>query len=206
MKAIARSVCEEYERMNIILNRPTSSEEWKHEEEERDKIYELNSVTWQMTRNANLEVKEGRNVASMFAHVSFEDYQDVVKRQLPEDDENPFLAPAPQQRNRNENNRQAAMDDMNNRLDNMNNNLALIADAAERFGARDMWNNVEWRENEYRKRSSETSRKRTAGNSTPRAVMERGAAAATLFRGDENNGDFQNDRLRDALQRQQQHQ
>ena len=34
---------------------------------------------------------------------------------------------------------------MNNRLNNMNNNLALIADAAERFAARD--NNVEWREN-----------------------------------------------------------
>ena len=207
MKAIARSVCEEYERMNIILNRPTSSEEWKHEEEERDKIYaELNSVTWQMTRNANLEVKEGRNVASMFSHVSFEDYQDVVKRQLPEDDENPFLAPAPQQRNRNENNRQAAMDDMNNRLDNMNNNLALIADAAERFGARDMWNNVEWRENGIPEEELRNIAETHGRGNDPGAIGTMRAFFATLFRGDENNGDFQNDRLRDALQRQQQHQ
>lgn len=207
MKAIARSVCEEYERMNIILNRPMSSEEWKHEEEERDKIYaELNSVTWQMTRNANLEVKEGRNVASMFSHVSFEDYQDVVKRQLPEDDENPFLAPAPQQRNRNENNRQAAMDDMNNRLDNMNNNLALIADAAERFGARDMWNNVEWRENGIPEEELRNIAETHGRGNDPGAIGTMRAFFATLFRGDENNGDFQNDRLRDALQRQQQHQ
>ena len=56
MKAIAQSVCEEYERLNIILNRPTNSEEWKREEDERDKIYaELNSVTWQMTRSTNLD-------------------------------------------------------------------------------------------------------------------------------------------------------
>jgi hypothetical protein len=205
MKAIARSVCEEYERMNIILNRPTSSEEWKHEEEERDKIYaELNSVTWQMTRNANLEVKEGRNVASMFSHVSFEDYQDVVKRQLPEDDENPFLAPAPQQRNRNENNRHAAMDDMNNRLNNMNNNLALIADAAERFAARD--NNVEWRENGIPEEELRNIAETHGRGNDPGAIGMMRAFFATLFRGDENNGDFQNDRLRDALQRQQQHQ
>jgi hypothetical protein len=205
MKAIAHSVCEEYERMNIILNRPTSSEEWKHEEEERDKIYaELNSVTWQMTRNANLEVKEGRNVASMFSHVSFEDYQDVVKRQLPEDDENPFLAPAPQQRNRNENNRHAAMDDMNNRLNNMNNNLALIADAAERFAARD--NNVEWRENGIPEEELRNIAETHGRGNDPGAIGMMRAFFATLFRGDENNGDFQNDRLRDALQRQQQHQ
>lgn len=192
MKAIARSVCEEYERMNIILNRPTSSEEWKHEEEERDKIYaELNSVTWQMTRNANLEVKEGRNVASMFSHVSFEDYQDVVKRQLPEDDENPFLAPAPQQRNRNENNRQAA-------------NFALIADAAERFAARD--NNVEWRENGIPEEELRNIAETHGRGNDPGAIGMMRAFFATLFRGDENNGDFQNDRLRDALQRQQQHQ
>lgn len=192
MKAIARSVCEEYERMNIILNRPTSSEEWKHEEEERDKIYaELNSVTWQMTRNANLEGKEGRNVASMFSHVSFEDYQDVVKRQLPEDDENPFLAPAPQQRNRNENNRQAA-------------NLALIADAAERFAARD--NNVEWRENGIPEEELRNIAETHGRGNDPGAIGMMRAFFATLFRGDENNGDFQNDRLRDALQRQQQQQ
>lgn len=192
MKAIARSVCEEYERMNIILNRPTSSEEWKHEEEERDKIYaELNSVTWQMTRNANLEVKEGRNVASMFSHVSFEDYQDVVKRQLPEDDENPFLAPVPQQRNRNENNRQAA-------------NFALIADAAERFAARD--NNVEWRENGIPEEELRNIAETHGRGNDPGAIGMMRAFFATLFRGDENNGDFQNDRLRDALQRQQQHQ
>lgn len=192
MKAIARSVCEEYERMNIILNRPTSSEEWKHEEEERDKIYaELNSVTWQMTRNANLEGKEGRNVASMFSHVSFEDYQDVVKRQLPEDDENPFLAPAPQQRNRNENNRQAA-------------NLALIVDAAERFAARD--NNVEWRENGIPEEELRNIAETHGRGNDPGAIGMMRAFFATLFRGDENNGDFQNDRLRDALQRQQQQQ
>ena len=200
MKAIARSVCEEYERMNIILNRPTSSEEWKHEEEERDKIYaELNSVTWQMTRNANLEVKEGRNVASMFSHVSFEDYQDVVKRQLPEDDENPFLAPAPQQRNRNENNRQAALD-----VNGMNNDLALIADAAERFAGRD--DNVEWRENGIPEEELRNIAETHGRGNDPGAIGMMRAFFATLFRGDENNGDFQNDRLRDALQRQQQHQ
>ena len=137
-------------------------------------------------------VKEGRNVASMFSHVSFEDYQDVVKRQLPEDDENPFLAPAPQQRNRNENNRQAAMDDMNNRLDNMNNNLALIADAAERFGARD--NNVEWRENGI----PEEELRNIAENARP---WERPGAIGTIAfftrysEATKNNGDFQNDEI-----------
>ena len=196
MKAIAHSVCEEYERMNIILNRPTSSEEWKQEEEERDKIYaELNSVTWQMTRNANLEVKEGRNVASMYSHVSFEDYQDVVKRQLPEDDENPFLAPAPQQRNRNENNRQAALD-----VNDMN-DLALIADAAERFAGRD--DNVEWRENGIPEDELRNIAETHGRGNDPGAIGMMRAFFATLFRGDENNGDFQNDRLRDALQRQQ---
>ena len=191
MKAIAQSVCDEYERMNVILNRPTNSEEWKQEEGERDKIYaELNSVTWHMTRIANIDDKEGKNVASMFSHVSFEDYQDVVKRQLPEDDENPFLAPAPQRRNRNENNRQAAIE-LNDR--------ALIADAFERFAGRD---NAEWQENGIPEEELRNIAETHGRGNDPGAIGMMRAFFATLFRGDENNGDFQNDRLRDALQRQ----
>ena len=83
----------------------------------------------------------------------------------------------------------------------MNNNLALIADA---FGARDMWNNVEWQENGMIPEEELRNIAETHGRGNdPGAIGMMRAFFATLFRGDENNGDFQNDRLRDALQRQQ---
>ena len=191
MKPIAQRVCDEYKRLNIILNRPMNSEEWKREDDERDKIYaELNPVTWQMTRSTNLDSYKGKNAANMFAHISFEDYQDVVKRQLPEDDENPFLAPAPQHRNRNENNRRQAALELNDR--------ALIADAFERMG-----DNLEWQENGMIPEEELRNIAETHGRGNdPGAIGMMRAFFATLFRGDENNGDFQNDRLRDALQRQ----
>ena len=168
-----------------------NSEEWKREDDERDKIYaELNPVTWQMTRSTNLDSYKGKNAANMFAHISFEDYQDVVKRQLPEDDENPFLAPAPQHRNRNENNRRQAALELNDR--------ALIADAFERMG-----DNLEWQENGMIPEEELQNIAETHGRGNdPGAIGMMRAFFATLFRGDENNGDFQNDRLRDALQRQ----
>jgi len=190
MKPIAQRVCDEYKRLNIILNRPTNSEKWKREEDERDKIYaELNPVTWQMTRSTNLDSYKGKNAANMFTHISFEDYQDVVERQLPEDDENPFLAPAPQHRNRNENNRRQAALELNDR--------ALIADAFERVG-----DNLEWQENGIPEEELRNIAETHGRGNDPGAIGMMRVFFATLFRGDENNGDFQNDRLRDALQRQ----
>ena len=103
--------------------------------------------------------------------------------------------PAPQQRNRNENNRQAALD-----VNDMN-DLALIADAAERFAGRD--DNVEWRENGIPEDELRNIAETHGRGNDPGAIGMMRAFFATLFRGDENNGDFQNDRLRDALQRQQ---
>jgi len=183
-KSIAKNVCDEYVNLNALLKAGT---------EEEGEIYaSLNPITWEATRKQILSTsfasKTKKNENVLFAHVFIEDFQDVVKRQLPEDEANPFLAPNNPRQQQQQQQQQQQRHQNNDEFDREQRRL--IADVMNRGG----FENIA--EAELEQIANLHARNNNVNN-----IGALRAFFATLFHGDANNGDFVDNRLRNIIRR-----